>query len=181
MCKQPVQSKKQFRANVHGKGDKMQKFLKIFISICAVTLGVYSVVIGVRQIMGAHVNKVGGGYLEQISPIAQKTGELLNGIAPLLNDPKADPNEVLSRVIEIKRNLETLDQQALAIKPPENMVALHGQFTSAMGNYVQAFTLAETGLKNKNDQNLNEAGALLTKGAGEMQSVAEEIGKLSKR
>ncbi len=159
----------------------MNKFLRIFITVCAIIIGVYSAYQGIKQIVGTPSHRSAMSYIDQIGPISQKTANVMNGVAPFLNNPNASPQEVLSKVSEAKRNLETLNKETAAIQPPEKMAGLHEQFKQAMNNYVKAFSLTETGLKNNNDAQLSEAGNLLTQGANQMQTVSKEIVELSKR
>lgn len=159
----------------------MNKFLKIFISVCVIIIGVYSLIAGIKQIMGTPSHRSAVSYIDQIGPISQKTADIMNGISPLLNNPNASPQEVLSKVSEARQNLESLNKEAAAIQPPEKMGGLHDQFKQAMDKYVRAFSLTETGLQNNNDTQLSEAGSLLTDGANQMQFVSKEIVEMSKR
>lgn len=163
------------------QGGNMNKILKIFITVCAVIIGVYSAYEGIKQIIGTPSSRSAINYIDQIGPISKKTADVMNGLAPYLNNPNIHTQEVIAKVSDAKKELEVLDAQTKAIQPPEQMAALHLQFEEAMGKYVQAFSLTESGLKYNNDAQLGEAGTMLTDGAMQMQKVSNEIAEIAKR
>lgn len=150
----------------------MQKFLNYFFTFCAVAIGL---IMAIRFFYG-NTSGMGEEYLDNIGTIAEKSGIILNNVAPYLGtDAQASLEESLKSVSDAKREMNDLSLQAQKLVSPEKMRGMHGRFISSLKHYVDAFQLTEEGLQTGDASKFGRAGELLTEGAGEMQGVSEEV------
>lgn len=122
-------------------------------------------------------------YLQQIVPLAQKSGIIMNEVAPLFQNPSAagSTEQFLSKVTDAKNRLLSLDKEAKTIKPPQELVQTNQQFVESFDKYVEAFQLTERGIKNNDDKLFDQAGDLLIKGANQLKQASEEAYQMANR
>ncbi|MDO8526252.1 MAG: hypothetical protein Q7T03_01035 [Deltaproteobacteria bacterium] len=166
------------------EGKKMQMLRNVVTWLFIIAVGVPSLIGLTKKVWQwthpGHTQNVAITYLQQIGPLAEKTGVILNEMAPLFQNAANTPKEKLvAKVIQSREQLMEVNKEALAISPPQEMQQINRQFLDSLDNYVKAFQLAERGIQNDSDAEINQSAELLIKGSNQMKSVSEESLKMA--
>lgn len=155
------------------------KLTKIFTVLFILVVGVPSVYkLGkmTGQFFGWIDADPNHAYLEEIQPIANKSAEVLNGIAPLFDkNDQLTQEDILGKIKKARDEMQTLNNETDAIKAPAEYNDIHREFTGSMRLYLSAFNLLTEGMETGQEAKLQEASGLLVQGGNRMNKVSQDI------